>query len=212
MNIADLRRSYTQQTLDEADTHPNPFAQFEQWFQEALNSQLLEPNAMSLATVDSAGQPSARIVLLKGFDEQGFVFFTNYESYKGQALAHQPKAGLLFAWLELERQIRIDGSVEKITEAESEAYFQSRPRGSQVGAWTSPQSHPLRKRADLDTRQEAVEAVFQGLDKLPLPPFWGGYRVLPTVFEFWQGRESRLHDRIQYVLRDGAWERRRLAP
>jgi pyridoxamine 5'-phosphate oxidase len=212
MNIADLRRSYTQQTLDEADTHADPFVQFEQWFQEAVNSQLLEPNAMSLATVDSTGQPSARIVLLKGFDQHGFIFFTNYESYKGQALAHQPKAGLLFAWLELERQVRIDGTVEKITEAESEAYFQSRPRGSQVGAWTSPQSHPLRRRADLDTRQEAVEALFQGQDKLPLPPFWGGYRVLPTVFEFWQGRESRLHDRVQYVWRDGAWERRRLAP
>jgi pyridoxamine 5'-phosphate oxidase len=212
MNIADLRRSYTQKTLNETDTHADPFVQFEQWFQEAVNSQLLEPNAMTLATVDAQGQPSARIVLLKGFDQQGFVFFTNYDSYKGQALAQQPKAGLLFAWLELERQVRIEGQVSKIDAAESLAYFQSRPRSSQVGAWTSPQSQVLSDRSELDTRQAEVEAHFSGQETLPLPPFWGGYRVQPRLFEFWQGRESRLHDRIQYQLRDGEWERQRLAP
>ncbi|MFN8302501.1 MAG: pyridoxamine 5'-phosphate oxidase [Saprospiraceae bacterium] len=212
-DLAALRRSYSLEKLSEKDVHPNPFVQFDAWFREALNSELLEPNAMTLATVSAEGQPSARIVLLKSFDDQGFVFFTNYESRKGDDLAAKPRAALLFAWLELERQVRIEGTVEKVSEAESLAYFQSRPIGSQIGAWASPQSRPISGREVLEHAVATLQKEYADAPALPLPPFWGGYRVRPERIEFWQGRENRLHDRMLYT-RDGSsrWTISRLAP
>lgn len=210
--LAALRRNYALESLSESDTAADPFAQFKAWFSEALNSQLLEPNAMTLATADRQGRPSARIVLLKGLDEKGFVFYTNYESRKGREMAENPQAALLFNWLELERQIRIEGAIEKVSAAESEAYFQSRPVGSQIGAWASPQSRVIDSREALEQRVAAAQAQYQGLSVLPLPPFWGGYRLVPDVVEFWQGRESRLHDRIRYTWTENTWHKARLAP
>lgn len=210
--LAALRKNYARETLSEQDVRHDPIAQFDAWFNEALNSQLPEPNAMTLATVDALGQPSARVVLLKGIDHQGFVFYTNYESRKGEDLAANPRAALLFAWLELERQVRIEGTVEKVSEEESRAYFQSRPLGSQIGAWASPQSRPVSGREVLENTVAQLQQEYAGAEVLPLPSFWGGYRVRPGRIEFWQGRESRLHDRILYTREAEHWRIERLAP
>jgi len=212
LDIASLRRNYALQSLSESDVLHEPIAQFALWFEEALSSQLPEPNAMTLATADLSGRPSARTVLLKGFDKQGFVFYTNYESRKGKELTENPQAALLFTWLELERQIRIEGKVEKVTRDESLAYFQSRPKGSQIGAWASPQSRVIEGRLVLEKQVASLQTQYAQDDKLPLPPFWGGYRLRPDCIEFWQGRESRLHDRICYKRSDNGWKIERLAP
>lgn len=211
-DLAALRRNYARQELPEGDLSPDPIAQFERWFAEALDSQLLEPNAMVLATADADGQPAARVVLLKDLDHQGFVFYTNYESRKGEALAAQPRAALLFVWLELERQVRIEGRVEKVAPEISLAYFQSRPKGSQIGAWASPQSRVIPGREVLENAVATLQSEYAEAAALPLPPFWGGYRLRPERMEFWQGRENRLHDRIQYVREGERWRVERLAP
>ncbi len=205
------RKDYAQAGLHETDVVANPISQFERWFADATAAQLPEPYAMTLATVDANGRPSARIVLLRGVDPRGFVFFTNYTSRKGQALAVNPYAALIFYWPELERQVRIEGRVSKIDEPESDAYFHSRPQASQLGAWASPQSQPIADRAVL-THRLAVLTTQYGNELPPRPEFWGGYRVEPDVMEFWQGRPSRLHDRILYTMVDGVWQIGRLAP
>ncbi len=211
--IADLRLDYKLQSLDIQDVSENPISQFNNWFQEALQSDLREPNAMVVATVDKNNMPNARVVLLKGVSEAGFVFFTNFESKKGQELAENSKAALVFNWLELERQIRIQGTVEKISEEDSVAYFQSRPKGSQIGAWVSPQSQIIENRSILEKTQRELEEKFVNEAILPKPSNWGGYRVIPQTIEFWQGRSSRLHDRIFYILQeDDSWKIERLAP
>lgn len=207
-----LRRNYTRESLSEADVNADPFKQFDHWFREALNSQLPEPNAMTLASATPDGRPSARTVLLKGFDHQGFVFYTNYESKKGQEIDTNPQVALLFTWLELERQIRIEGAAERVSPEESETYFQSRPKGSQVGAWASPQSRVISGREWLEEKMEELNDTFKHDENLPLPPFWGGYRVRPDCIEFWQGRENRLHDRIRYTRTETGWKIERLAP
>lgn len=213
MNIENFRKEYMAHTLDEADVSPGPVRQFERWFEDALAARLPEPNAMTLATADASGRPSARIVLLKGFGEEGFSFFTNYQSRKGQNLAAQPWAALVFFWQELQRQVRIEGIVEKLGPEESTAYFQSRPPGSQAGAWASPQSQVIGSREVLARKMDEVEAQFAGQERLPRPPHWGGYLLRPALVEFWQGRPSRLHDRIQYTLmHDASWKMERLAP
>jgi pyridoxamine 5'-phosphate oxidase len=211
-DIASLRRNYAHQSLSETDVLHDPISQFAVWFEEALNSQLLEPNAMTLATATMEGRPSARTVLLKGFDKQGFVFYTNYESRKGRELAENPQAALLFTWLELERQIRIEGKVEKVTREASLVYFQSRPKGSQIGAWASPQSRVVEDRTVLEKRAAELKSEYDHVGALPLPPFWGGYWLKPDLIEFWQGRESRLHDRICYTRVGEEWKIERLAP
>ena len=210
--LANLRKSYALESLSETDVLPDPLAQFAVWFQEALNSQLIEPNAMTLATATSDGRPSARTVLLKGFGKQGFVFYTNYESRKGRELVENPQAALLFTWLELERQIRIEGRVEKVSPTESLAYFQSRPKDSQIGAWASPQSRMIEGREVLENRVAELVRDYGQAEALPLPPFWGGFRLVPEAIEFWQGRESRLHDRICYTQDGEKWKIARLAP
>ncbi len=213
LSLAELRENYTRQTLDESHVLSSPLTQFERWFQEAVNSQIPEPNAMTLATATNAGIPSARIVLLKGLDEKGFVFFTNYESRKGDELAENPNAALLFFWGELQRQVRIEGCIEQVSTAESEAYFQSRPKDSQIGAWASPQSRVIANREQLETKQESLTMQYADAEVLPCPPFWGGYRLIPTKMEFWQGRANRLHDRLHYrLLSEGNWKMERLAP
>jgi pyridoxamine 5'-phosphate oxidase len=211
-DLAAMRQNYKRHAFSENDAATDPFAQFETWFQEAINAGLHEPNAMTLATASADGHPSARIVLLKGFDNHGLVFFTNYESRKGLQLADNPHAALLFFWPELERQVRIEGRVEKIEEEASRAYFQSRPKSSQIGAWASPQSRVIKGRATLEQQVESLAAQYERVEKLPLPAFWGGYRLRPGLFEFWQGRESRLHDRIQYIPDEKGWKKERLAP
>jgi pyridoxamine 5'-phosphate oxidase len=211
MNIADLRKNYTQAGLLETDIDANPFHQFQLWFEQAVAANLAEPNAMTLATVTAAGKPSARIVLLKAFDDRGFVFYTNYNSQKGVELQTHPFAALVFLWHELERQIRIEGKIELVSEAESTAYFHSRPVSSQLGAWASEQSNLIADRAVLEARLHQLEQEY--LDRsIPKPPHWGGIRVIPQEIEFWQGRPSRLHDRLRYQLVDGIWQIARLAP
>jgi len=212
IDVSALRRNYALESLSESDVQPDPMAQFNKWFQEALDSSLPEPNAMTLATADKQGRPSARTVLLKAYDHAGFVFYTNYESKKGAELAENPYAALLFTWLELERQIRIEGAVTRLTEAESTAYFQSRPKGSQIGAWASPQSQVIPDRSVLEQNVAALLAQYADAEVIPKPAHWGGYVVQPEMIEFWQGRESRLHDRIQYRLESGVWMIERLAP
>ncbi|RQP28171.1 pyridoxamine 5'-phosphate oxidase [Burkholderia ubonensis] len=211
--LADLRINYSRASLDEADAAPNPFAQFDRWFKEALDAKLPEPNTMTLATVGENGRPSARIVLIKGVDERGFVFFTNYESRKGRDLAAHPYAALLFYWIELERQVRVEGRIEKTSAEDSDRYFASRPLGSRIGAWASDQSAVIDSRATLEAREKAVSERYG--DDPPRPPHWGGYRLVPDSLEFWQGRPSRLHDRLLYTRDDTAphgWTISRLSP
>lgn len=210
-SIADLRREYASRALGEAEADADPIRQFTVWFDEAANAQIMDVNAMTLATTTPDGDPDARIVLLKGFDDDGFVFFTNYESAKGRQFAARPRACLLFFWVELERQVRITGAVTKVSRAESEEYFHSRPFESQIGAWASAQSTPVADRAALETRYAAMLAQYAE-QTVPLPEFWGGYRVAPEQVEFWQGRPSRLHDRLLYTRRTSGWSRSRLAP
>ncbi|WP_066378154.1 MULTISPECIES: pyridoxamine 5'-phosphate oxidase [unclassified Anabaena] len=210
--IADLRKDYTLQGLSETEVNPNPFIQFKQWFDQALSAQLPEPNAMTIATTTPDGSPSARMVLLKDFDERGFVFFTNYNSRKGQELAENPQAALVFWWAELERQVRIVGRVEKTSEAESDQYFYSRPANSRLGAWASDQSAVIASREVLEQQMQELQSKYEN-QEIPRPPHWGGLRVIPTEIEFWQGRSSRLHDRLLYTrLDDNSWKIQRLSP
>ena len=211
IEIADLRKDYTLNGLDLADVLPDPIAQFRQWFDAAVQAGIPEPNAMHLGTVAENGRPSGRIVLIKDVDERGFVFYTNYESQKGQALIARPVASLTFFYPELERQIRIEGMVEKVSAEESDIYFNSRPRGSQIGAWVSQQSTVIASRAVLEDRQRDLETRFAD-QPVPRPPHWGGFRVIPDLIEFWQGRPSRLHDRICYRLAGGSWVLERVSP
>lgn len=211
--IEDLRQDYRLASLDVSEVERDPFLQFKKWFQEALDAQLPEPNAMTLATATPDGKPTLRVVLLKGFDENGFVFYTNYNSRKGQELAVNPYAAVNFLWLELERQIRIEGFVSKVSEAESTAYFQSRPKGSRIGAWASPQSTVVANRQVLERQMQALLDTYKYTDEIPRPEYWGGYLVQPTLIEFWQGRSNRLHDRVCFTLQaNGSWKIERLAP
>ncbi|MBD3737903.1 MAG: pyridoxamine 5'-phosphate oxidase [Pseudomonas balearica] len=212
-SLADMRRDYTRDGLSEANAPQDPFVLFHQWFEQAVQTEQapVEPNAMSFATVDEQGRPHCRVLLLKALDERGFTFFTNYDSAKGAQLAHSPFAAMTFFWPALERQVRIEGRVEKVSAEESDAYFHVRPLGSRLGAWASPQSQVIRDRAELERLLAETEQRF--LDKAPhCPPHWGGYRLLPERMEFWQGRASRLHDRLDYCLEAGGWDRQRLAP
>jgi pyridoxamine 5'-phosphate oxidase len=209
-DIAALRKSYERAQLDESASHADPLQQFALWFQQALDARVPEPNAMTLATVGADGRPSTRVVLVKGFDARGIVWYTNYASRKGRELAMHPVAALQFHWVELERVVRIEGPVEKTSEAESDAYFRSRPLDSRIGAWASPQSEVITSRAVLVAN--AAKASAQYLLDPPRPAHWGGFRLVPDRWEFWQGRRSRLHDRLRYRLDAGAWVRERLAP
>jgi len=209
--VRNLRTDYIKGALEEASVEGSPIDQFQQWMDEAIAAEALEANAMALATANAAGQPSVRIVLLRGLDDRGFVFFTNYESHKGQDLAENPHASLAFFWPELERQVRIMGTVAKVSAEESDAYFNSRPRSSRIGAWASPQSQVIESRDLLDFRAKDYDAQYQN-ETVARPPHWGGFRLSPTSVEFWQGRASRLHDRIQYIKEGGIWKTQRLAP
>ena len=212
-HLADLRKTYAQRTLSEADVLPDAVQQFRQWLDEAIAAQLDEPTALTLSTVSAAGQPSSRVVLLKGLPEDaGFLFYTNYESRKGQELAGQPLAALNFFWPGLERQVRVEGRIEKAPETLSTEYFQSRPRSSQLGAWASPQSQIIGSREELEARETRMEKEFADQHPLPRPDNWGGYILRPHRVEFWQGRPSRLHDRIVYEREGSSWEKSRLAP
>lgn len=210
--IADIRKEYKLTSFTEAAASSNAIQQFTAWWEDALASEIDEVNAFTLATATKDGKPSARIVLLKGYDEQGFVFFTNYQSHKGKQLAENPHASMVFFWKELERQVRIEGMIEKVSEAESDAYFFSRPMGSQVGAWASPQSQVINSRQLIEENVKKYEAAFTH-SAITRPPHWGGYRLKAALIEFWQGRQSRLHDRLQYTLQPtGIWQMERLAP
>jgi pyridoxamine 5'-phosphate oxidase len=211
MNIADLRKSYEKAELSESASHADPLQQFDRWLNEAISSEVPEPNAMTLATVGADLRPSTRVVLIKGFDAQGIVWYTNYASRKGQELAGNPFAALQFHWVELERVVRIEGVVEKVSDEESDAYFKSRPLDSRIGAWASPQSQVIDSRTVLVANAAKYGAQF--LLQPPRPPHWGGYRLKPARWEFWQGRKSRLHDRLRYTQQaEGGWLRERLAP
>jgi pyridoxamine 5'-phosphate oxidase len=210
--IADLRRDYTLQGLSKVDVDSNPFVQFFKWFDQARNAQIIEPNAMTIATATTNGVPSARIVLLKDFDERGFVFYTNYNSHKAQELITNPQASLVFWWGELERQIRISGTVEKVSQQESDEYYYSRPFTSRLGAWASNQSQTIPNREVLEQKLEELKAAYPNQD-IQRPPHWGGFRVIPKEIEFWQGRSSRLHDRLRYrLLPSNSWVIERLSP
>ena len=209
-SIVDRRTSYERDELDEAHASTDPFEQFRHWIDQALAATIKEPNAMTLATADAAGRPSARIVLLRGWDERGFVFFTNYESRKGCEIDANPFASLLFFWDVLEREVRIDGRIEQLSAAESDAYFVRRPRGHRLSAWASPQSRVVADRAVLEVAMNGAEQRFAG--EVPRPPYWGGYRVIPDAIEFWQGRRNRVHDRLIYHRESATWRRERLAP
>lgn len=210
-SLGDLRREYSHAALDAATLDADPIGQFRRWFADAQRAELVEPTAMTLATADAAGRPSARVVLLKNIDERGLAFFTDYRSRKAREMAANPRAALAFLWKELERQVRVTGSVETINRDESAAYFRTRPRGSRIGAWASVQSAVLADRADLERDVARFDAQFPD-DGIPLPPHWGGYRVVPDEFEFWQGRENRLHDRFRYTRSDDRWRIERLSP
>jgi pyridoxamine 5'-phosphate oxidase len=210
--IAEIRKEYTLHRLNEAEVAEDPIKQFESWWMDAINSELLEVNAMTLATASADGLPSARIVLLKGFHKAGFQFYTNYESFKGKQLLENPRACLVFFWKELERQVRITGLVEKLSKEDSDVYFNSRPHGSRIGAWASPQSKVIESSEWLDRQVEQYKSKFTEND-VPRPVHWGGYLVRPVTIEFWQGRPNRLHDRLQYTLQEnGSWVIERLAP
>ena len=208
--IAGIRQDYRLQSLGEADAAPNAIQQFTRWWDEAINSEIKEVNAMTLATATKTGLPAARTVLLKDYDERGFVFFTNYQSHKGQMMADNPNAALLFFWKELERQVRIEGIVEKTSTQESDEYFNSRPPGSRLGAWASPQSEVISSRELLEMNIEKYTAQFG--ENITRPPYWGGYRIIPSAIEFWQGRSNRLHDRLLYTRAGDGWKIERLAP
>jgi pyridoxamine 5'-phosphate oxidase len=211
LDASRLRKEYTRAGLDKGDVAPDPIVQFHEWFEKVIEADLHEPNAMILATATGEGRPSARTVLLKGYDERGFVFYTNYEGRKARELEANPTCALLFYWGELERQVRIEGRASRLSAEESDAYFLSRPRGSRLGAWASEQSRPVEDRSVLEERVKALEAEYEGRE-IPRPPFWGGYRVEPGVIEFWQGRENRLHDRLVYRRSEGGWTIERLQP
>ncbi len=210
MNIADLRKSYEKAELSEDASTADPLKQFDRWLNEAIQSEVPEPNAMTVATVASNMRPSTRVVLIKGYDERGIVWYTNYNSRKGQELTVNPYAALQFHWVELERVVRIEGRMEKVSDAESDAYFHSRPLDSRIGAWASPQSQVIEGRTVLVTNAAKYAAQF--MLNPPRPPHWGGYRLVPDEWQFWQGRKSRLHDRLRYRLNEGHWLRERLAP
>ena len=209
--ISKIRKDYSFSALEEREISPDPIVQFRKWFDQAVHAQVNEPNAMHLATITNDGRPSGRVVLLKGLDETGFSFFTNYQSNKGKELEDRPACCLTFFWPELERQVRIEGVTERLDELTSEKYFHSRPRGSQIGAWASPQSAVIKNRSILEERAAELEQKF-GDGTIPKPKQWGGYKVKPFLIEFWQGRSDRLHDRIRYILNEKKWEYRRLAP
>lgn len=210
--LENIRKEYSKAALDVKNMLLEPIAQFEKWFAEAMEAKLPEPNAMNLATVSKSGRPSSRIVLLKGIENGCFIFYSNYQSQKGKELDENPACALNFFWPEIERQVRIEGIVDRISEAKSAAYFQSRPRESQIGAWASPQSLAIANRSILDERVKEIEKRFHGLSSLPKPKQWGGFQVDPHLIEFWQGRQGRLHDRIVYSKEDKRWRLNRLAP
>ncbi|MBW4526178.1 MAG: pyridoxamine 5'-phosphate oxidase [Phormidium tanganyikae FI6-MK23] len=210
-SIADLRKDYTKETLNETDVDPNPFQQFQRWFDQAANAELPEPNAMTLATASKEGIPAARIVLLKAVDDRGFTFFTNYNSAKGKELEANPQAALVFLWTELERQVRIVGTVEKSASEESDGYFFSRPHNSRLGAWASDQSEVIPIRDVLEQKLAALKLEYENRE-VPRPSHWGGFRVIPREIEFWQGRSSRLHDRLRYQRKEDSWIIDRLSP
>jgi pyridoxamine 5'-phosphate oxidase len=210
--MEELRKEYTRASLDVIDVNKDPLLQFDKWFKEALSAGVPEPNAFTLSTISEGGRPSARIVLLKGLVQRQFVFYTNYQSQKGQELDGNPACALTFFWPELERQVRIEGIATRVQESTSEQYFQSRPRASQVGAWASPQSSIIASRDILEAREREIEKKFEGLNLLPKPKQWGGFAITPIEIEFWQGRASRLHDRVVYYLTDEKWIIHRLAP
>lgn len=213
MKLENLRQEYRKNQLLESSVDPNPIRQFEQWFEAVVHAEIHEPNALTLSTVDEHGKPSSRVVLLKGISEGGFVFFSNYSSHKGKDLAQNPHGYMNFLWLELERQVRISGVIQKISREETEAYFHSRPRESQIGAWVSHQSEVIASRAVLEEQLTQIADKFRDVEVIPVPDYWGGYRLMPEQIEFWQGRPSRLHDRILYTkLKDDGWKIERLSP